>query len=225
MTQPIMIVGDIHGQYDQAAQLLDSPESQGRHLYFVGDLIDRGSQSAHVLDLACQLIESWPDGATIVRGNHEQALLDFLDTGNPSTFLKNGGLATVASYYRSVPAHVLKDFRSRFPENHRELLVRSELYFETSELLISHMGFDPRRPTARDLETMVLRPHPELFDDPTVARKLTVCGHYAQRSRRPFEDGLLVCVDTGCGTYPGGPLSAYLIPERKFVTIPAQGGE
>jgi hypothetical protein len=72
--QQTIIVGDVHGCRRELEQLLDRTRfSSGDRLVFVGDLIARGPDSLGVLDVARRT------GAVIVRGNHEQKLLDWYD--------------------------------------------------------------------------------------------------------------------------------------------------
>ncbi len=67
-----VIVGDIHGCAFELEALLDRVSfGSGDRLVLVGDLIARGPDSLGVLDLARRT------GAVIVRGNHEQRLLDW----------------------------------------------------------------------------------------------------------------------------------------------------
>jgi hypothetical protein len=69
-----IIVGDIHGCRRELEQLLDRVRfSSGDRLVMVGDLVARGPDSRGVLDIARRT------GAIIVRGNHEQKLLDWHD--------------------------------------------------------------------------------------------------------------------------------------------------
>ncbi len=69
-----IIVGDVHGCRRELEQLLDRIRfSSGDRLVFVGDLIARGPDSLGVLDVARRT------GALIVRGNHEQKLLDWYE--------------------------------------------------------------------------------------------------------------------------------------------------
>jgi len=69
------IVGNVHGCSRELEALLDRAVfTSGDHLVFVGDIIARGPDSLGVLDIArCT-------GATLVRGNHEQRLLDWKDS-------------------------------------------------------------------------------------------------------------------------------------------------
>lgn len=77
MTRTI-IVGDVHGCAAELDALLDRVHfALGDKLVLVGDLVARGPDSLGVLDIARRT------GAIIVRGNHEQRLLDWRD--DPAT--------------------------------------------------------------------------------------------------------------------------------------------
>jgi hypothetical protein len=67
-----IIVGDVHGCRGELEALLDRVAfASGDRLVFVGDLVARGPDSLGVLDVARRT------GAIVVRGNHEQKLLDW----------------------------------------------------------------------------------------------------------------------------------------------------
>lgn len=66
-----VIVGDVHGCSAELSRLLDRVAfASGDRLVMVGDLVARGPDSLGVLDVVRQT------GAILVRGNHEQRLLD-----------------------------------------------------------------------------------------------------------------------------------------------------
>lgn len=69
------IVSDIHGHFPQLEKLLAGRRFNPEHdrLIAVGDLIDRGPQSARALEYIAQ---PW---FFSVMGNHEQAMLEWLD--------------------------------------------------------------------------------------------------------------------------------------------------
>lgn len=72
MADRTIIVGDVHGcRAELEALLVRVGFSTGDRLVFVGDLIARGPDSMGVLAIARQT------GAVIVRGNHEQKLVDW----------------------------------------------------------------------------------------------------------------------------------------------------
>lgn len=75
-----IIVGDVHGCASELEALLDRVAfATGDRLVFVGDLVARGPSSLGVLDIARRT------GAVVVRGNHEQKLLDW-HLGLPTKF-------------------------------------------------------------------------------------------------------------------------------------------
>ncbi|KAJ5747795.1 uncharacterized protein N7511_009491 [Penicillium nucicola] len=69
----LVIIGDVHGMRKSLEALLNKvnfDNSKGDHLILVGDLINKGPDSPGVVDLAMKL------GASAVRGNHENAVLN-----------------------------------------------------------------------------------------------------------------------------------------------------
>lgn len=91
-------IGDIHGHYDGLRRLWDlmAPGADDK-VYAVGDLIDRGPQSAQVVDF----IRRYTHGC--VRGNHEQLILDAFADGQLNLptlqgWIYSGGQATLGSY-------------------------------------------------------------------------------------------------------------------------------
>ena len=84
-TVPVVAIGDVHGCADLLEQELEKHRGSGAELILLGDLIDRAPQpdgDRHVLERIWALQqnpESWGlAGVTVLRGNHEQMLLDAL---------------------------------------------------------------------------------------------------------------------------------------------------
>jgi predicted phosphodiesterase len=68
----LLIIGDVHGMLDELKTLLgkaDYTASRGDRVIFVGDLINKGPESAGVVQYAMDI------NATTVRGNHEDKVL------------------------------------------------------------------------------------------------------------------------------------------------------
>lgn len=96
------VIGDVHGYFDTLMMLVKQIPEDAR-LLFVGDLIDRGPQSAEVVQFVRE------GGHGCVLGNHEEMMikaiafvLDVCKTGgslNTETlWMANGGIETLLSY-------------------------------------------------------------------------------------------------------------------------------
>jgi serine/threonine protein phosphatase 1 len=217
-TQRLAIAGDVHGDADRLARALDVLLADSElHIVFTGDYVNRGPDSQRVLNLLIDAREAHPGGITLLRGNHEKALLAYLEGGGLSDFAAHGGLATVNSYLGVVRSGALDEFKDTFPLAHRILLESLVAFYEDDDLLVSHTGFNPADPWARTPEALYSAGNPDLFQHRGPWPKpLTVCGHYVQQGRRPHDSPHLVCLDTGCGTLPDAPLTVLTLPARKF---------
>jgi len=74
----LIAIGDIHGHLDKLERLLQliMPTDNDK-LVFLGDYIDRGPDSAGVVDHLIQLPDRFPQ-TVFLRGNHEQVAMDAL---------------------------------------------------------------------------------------------------------------------------------------------------
>ncbi|WP_233874160.1 metallophosphoesterase [Paraburkholderia adhaesiva] len=99
-----LAVGDVHGMYTVLSQLLQASgfDPAVDRLFCTGDLVDRGPESARVLE--------WLDTPWFhsVRGNHDDFAIRFPEgTVNATTYLANGGawnLANPAALQRRISA-------------------------------------------------------------------------------------------------------------------------
>lgn len=78
LSTPVTVVGDLHGQYDDFRKLLQLVGIPGAcapphnvKLVFLGDFVDRGSQSVETILTLLALKVCFPDRVTLIRGNHE----------------------------------------------------------------------------------------------------------------------------------------------------------
>ncbi len=102
----VYAIGDVHGRADLLGQLLSLIEQDhlGRaplplHIIFLGDLIDRGPDSAQVINHAIDLAQVG-DHVHFIKGNHEEV---FVAAARGSAraarfFCRFGGLETLDSY-------------------------------------------------------------------------------------------------------------------------------
>jgi len=216
--QRLGVLGDVHGDACALERALASAAGDLDELVLVGDYIDRGSDSHGVLNLLIEAQRVWGRRLTLLKGNHEESLLEFLRGGSVDQFLQGGGLATVASYLPNDfdGPNPMEEFRSSFPFEHLALLESLEVYYETEDLVISHAGIDPADPLSRTSQSVVLGSHPKLFSGLRFLDKLVVCGHYVQESGSVYSTKHFVCLDSGCGTDENGTLSMLILPDHSI---------
>lgn len=160
MTDPIYAIPDIHGQAAQLEQALALVARDGgpdARIVFLGDLVDRGPDSRAVIE---RLMQGQTDGHpwTVLRGNHDQMFLDFLDTGSLHfAQIKSGlswrdhrlgGAETLASYgvTEENDAAAWRAAQEAVPQAHRDWLAGLPLWHEDGDLLFVHAGIRPGIP-------------------------------------------------------------------------------
>lgn len=154
----VYAVGDIHGRLDLLEQLLDQIEADIRsrperktYIVFLGDFIDRGPDSAGVIE---KLRTYEPPFAKpiFIAGNHEEALLRVL-AGEKSIlrdWLNFGGAECAESYglnperlERTPSAVVLEKLREAVPNAHVDFLEDLADTFRFGSYLFVHAGIRP----------------------------------------------------------------------------------
>ena len=72
ISAPVIICGDIHGQFFDLLELFQTGGSIPEQNYiFMGDYVDRGHNSVECFELLLALKARHPENITILRGNHE----------------------------------------------------------------------------------------------------------------------------------------------------------
>lgn len=197
MTTELAFVGDVHGNRSALQGLLDELSARGGpHAVFLGDYINKGSESAGVVE---QLLAYSQSGeATLLRGNHEEALLDAIDTGNLSTFLKLGGAMTIRSYVGGkVGPDVLRDLQTSLPQEHLDAIRCMPETYELDDLVARHI------PPATSTQKYRISAHVPVGELPRIGR------HSAN-------------LDTGCGD-DTGRLTALIWPSLEYFQVDADG--
>ncbi len=144
----IFAIGDIHGCNTELRLLLQKlPLSEETLVVFLGDYIDRGSDSKGVIDTILELKTRIP--VVTLKGNHEDMFLDFLkhpESPGAGMFIFNGGSATLSSYEAS-PGHF------EVPREHLKFFNELKHCFETEHYFFVHAGV-PNVPL-RDLDVQL----------------------------------------------------------------------
>ncbi len=210
----IIAVGDIHGCAAEFEALLEKL-ALTRHdrLILLGDLVNRGPESARVLALARQ------HAHRALLGNHELRLLNYRKTGDPS-HLKRADFETL----------------KQLNDKDWAYLASMALTHHVPELgtVLVHAGFLPGRPWRYQSARIVTRiqvvgpdgePHKrsefpdaphwsELWSGPP----FVIYGHTPRRE--PAVARWSLGIDTAC--VQGGALTACVLPGRELVQVPAR---
>jgi serine/threonine protein phosphatase 1 len=155
----VYAIGDIHGRLDLFEQLIaaiDADDAARKPakttVVLLGDLVDRGPESAGVIDAAMD----WSRRRTVrlLFGNHEEMFLDSMErTEVLRHFLRYGGRETVLSYpidrtgYRELTLEQLQErMRSAVPQAHIDYLRAAEDAVRIGDYLFVHAGIRPGIP-------------------------------------------------------------------------------
>jgi serine/threonine protein phosphatase 1 len=228
----VYAIGDIHGRLDllRAAHdriLADAQTSRvaRKVVVYLGDYIDRGAESRAVVDLL--LDEPLPGFQAIhLKGNHEQALLDFLgDSAVAPEWFFYGGDATLASYGVARPTPgggpealltVQAELRARLPERHLAFYRALKLSHREGDYLFVHAGLKPGVPLEAQREQDLLWIRDEFLSSDADHGCIVVHGHTI--APRPDVRKNRIGIDTGA--YATGRLTCLRIDqdEREFLT-------
>lgn len=234
----IYAIGDIHGQLDKlrgahervAADRAAHGTDAAPQVH-LGDLVDRGPDSAGVIDLLMTLGESDPRVITLM-GNHDQMFARWLETGpapDPRDpphvrYLSDraGGATTLAAYDidpTGPPQEVHAEAMARVPRAHRAFLEGLPLMHRAGGCVFVHAGIRPGVPLDTQDPQDLLWIRDEFLDDPREHGALIVHGHTP--GERVMHMGNRLALDTGAAY--GGPVSAVAIEGRNVFLLTDTG--
>ena len=160
------VCGDIHGMVHTVRGLVDRIDGEDREaeLVFVGDYVDRGPESAQVVEYLIELQKDRP--VVCLRGNHDEFMDFFLngtcegglgvegddpeeDFGTLVWWISNGSYPTLTSYGITEELdvlHIAAELRKRVPEAHKAFFRGLELYWRCETHFACHGYFPPDQP-------------------------------------------------------------------------------
>ena len=219
----IYAVGDVHGRLDLLfelearirADVAAAGSCADQRWVFLGDYVDRGPDSRGVVEHLCR--PPPPGfGRTLIRGNHDWWLQQFLDGGAALPWLVSGGDAALRSYgvdprgALTTPAGVAElrtDFLRRIPVAHRRFFNGLVRYAQVGAYAFVHAGVRPGLPLAQQNAHDLMFIREPFLDDETDHGFIVVHGHTVVE--RPEVRRNRVAIDTGaCWT---GRLTALVI--------------
>ncbi len=213
-SERIFIVGDVHGCLDMLKRLMDRIDWRPGEdrLIFLGDYIDRGVDSKGVVDFILEITNTSPLVQCLM-GNHENILLDFLNSGDPRLLLINGGITTLESYQ----AAKMGEDQPLIPSEHVTFFQNLFQYIELEDYYVVHAGFRPGVDIEKQaLEDLIWIREPFIFSDYDFGKKV-IFGHTPLAE--PLVTDNKIGLDTGA-VY-GNRLTCIEIPRMKFYSVEA----
>lgn len=161
----LYVIPDIHGASHLLEKILKrilplrTTGGVKDKLIFLGDYVDRHSDSHKVLDILIGLKEKYPEQVICLMGNHELMMLEALGKRasiyQPERsfhfWLINGGAATVNGYINKAELDVechqltLDRVRDLVPQEHFDFLKGLDHYHEHENYVFVHGGYDPTK--------------------------------------------------------------------------------
>lgn len=237
-------IGDLHGHYTEFVSLLDVLERQAAfhlrfdHLVLLGDLVDNGHEVKQLLDHVYKLQHDYPEHVHVIRGNHEDLLLDAFDPSHPRygdyyLWYNQGGKETLKSF---IPSG-LTDYEKAIVQP-EELIGKTLLdwlaslpyYYETPDYFFVHGGVLPdvllKDHDFTDPDTLykMLWIRDEFINSKFEWEKKIIFGHTAKDvsggQYASFEPWVMDN-KIGINTLPRnlGMLTAVQLPQRKFYQV------
>lgn len=220
-SERLYVIGDVHGRNDLLVAMLDriardaAAISDGRksRLVLLGDYVDRGDQSAQVLDTLSALWAQKSRTCDFLTGNHEAAMLAFLeDPIAGADWLDWGGRQTLTSYGIAPPPRKpgqvdLLDARDALHQKlgkHLPFLQSLKRYVVSGDVICAHASLDPTLSLHDQPDAALLWGQPPSGQKAGLPGHRLVHGHFADY--QPVVRAERICVDTGA--YYSGRLTA-----------------
>lgn len=216
----IYAIGDIHGRDDLLNSLLEKIAADDlargpadTQIIFLGDLMDRGPDSAKVIETAMALKASGKN-VRFLMGNHEEIFLSACRKRDPKVtrfFLRIGGGATVLSYPITRVEYIALDMEqlterlaTLVPESHLEFVEGFEDQIVIGDYAFVHAGIRPGVPLSEQKPSDLRWIREEFVSQRGDLEKVIVYGHtiYDEVDER----GSRIGIDTGA--YDSGKLTA-----------------
>lgn len=231
----VWAVGDIHGRLDLLQPLLEAivvdlhaSAATRKVVVFLGDYIDRGPDSRGVLQLLVGLSAVQGVEWRFLKGNHEQAMLGFLD--DPSTgsrWCEYGGNAALRSYGLRPPdlAHrteawerVAADLRHKLTVSETAFLENLELSVTLGDYFFSHAGARPGVSLDRQSPEDLMWIRWPFIESTAAFNRIVVHGHTP--TREAHIDRRRIGIDTKA--YESGILTGLRLEGLKRTLLRAQ---
>ncbi len=191
-------IGDIHGCCTALDALLAAiGPSSNDTIVGMGDYVDRGMESARVIETLIDLVAKC--NLIPLIGNHELMMFKGLQNRRDFDFwFQHGGNATLASYGGRI---------ENIPQAHMTFLSHCIRFFESDTHFFVHANYHPDMPLTEQPDQLLFWEHIHDFPPPIhMSGKTAVVGHTPQGTGDVRNIGHINIIDTYC--YGDGWLTA-----------------
>lgn len=212
-------IGDVHGRADLLGSLLEfirhdaEKRQQEPRLIFLGDIVDRGSDSKGCIELVISALDRWPKSKLIL-GNHDNWFVEVLGTDDPDpaavdAWIGNGGLPTVYNYDYEPDLGMARNAIKLDYEQHLALFRNASLIEIDGPFAFVHAGIHPDRSIYEQKRDDLLWIRDSFLEYHAPLSHVVVHGHTITESRRPVVASNRIALDTGA--YLTGHLTAMIV--------------
>lgn len=206
----VYAIGDIHGRNDLLTALLEKIAEDIRQkgdakneIIFLGDLVDRGPDSADVIETAIRLKNDFGN-VRFLMGNHEEVFLKAAVGDEKATrfFTRIGGKETILSYDITIKeymdldnVHLAARLPDLIPQRHIDFLKDFEDQIIIGDYAFVHAGIRPGVPMAEQKPKDLRWIREEFLSETAPHEKVIIYGHTI--NDHVIENGNRVGIDTG----------------------------
>jgi len=227
-------IGDIHGRLDLYEALIAMIEAEiaaapslDHRIILLGDLVDRGPNSAGVVERT----RAWQHSRNVrvLAGNHEEMFLAAFEKPEALRhFLKHGGRETMLSYgmsSRQLSTLSLEDLFDRLPQlvpqSTRDYIAGFETMIRAGDYVFVHAGIDPARPLGEQKRSDLLWIRERFLSHEGPLEKVVVHGHTI--FDHVMDCGNRIGIDTGA--FRSGVLTALVLEGDQRRILQARTGD
>lgn len=227
----IYAIGDIHGRYDLLRELLRKienfdkglPSPEKLHVVLLGDVVDRGPNSAQLL----RYLKEWSEntrGQVMLLGNHEEMMVR-VHAGERRllrNWLKVGGRETLESFGLTPPSDAetpdmrfMDDIAAAMPSDLMDFVRKWPTVARSGDYFFCHAGVRPGIDLARQSKADLIWIRNEFLDSARDHGAVVVHGHSIS-AEAEFRNNR-IGIDTGA--YRTGILTALYLEggERELI--------
>jgi serine/threonine protein phosphatase 1 len=195
-------IGDVHGCLTALQTLLSIIDPQPEDtIVFLGDYVDRGPDSAGVIEEVLNLQKK--SNVVALKGNHEVTMLAAGESSQQWHFwMRMGGKQTLQSY---------GGHWEDIPDAHLTFLSELKRFWVTQDHFFVHGNYGVNSSLREQPDWLLIWEHIDYARPPKPhpSGRIAILGHTAQKSGEIFDGGHFLVIDTAC--VKGGWLTAYCV--------------